>query len=166
LYGNDRLALDLVIRENLQHLMACEFKAHVSAKAKPKRRDAWDILDDLSRLALANVMWRSVTSGCPSYFVHLSSDRLLRFLRKSTPRLATLLEAGVGESTRFDVLTEIETLVGRGEKTKRRRPPYELDLHSGSALCIARDCVEHDDHNSWLLSMYSICGDDYLALDY
>lgn len=167
LYANDRLKLDLVIRDQSDHVMACEFKAHVSQKSPPRRIDAWNILDDLSRLALANVMWKINKEGCPSYFVHLSSDRMSNFLQRNTPRLAKLLDAPIGTLIPFDVHTELEIVRREGDKPQiRRRPTYELDLHSGCAECVGRADVEHDGNRRWSLSIFRISGDKHLAYDY
>ncbi len=167
LYANDRLKLDLVIRHDYSHLMACEFKVHVCPKASPRRRDAWDILDDLSRLALANVMWGGLNKRCPSYFVHLCSKKMTNFLRRHTSRLAGLLDAPVGTPTKFDVRTEMEIAgIGGKEIFRSRRPPFELDVHSGQALCVMRDCIERDSENEWTLSVFSVRGDDHHAFNY
>lgn len=126
-----------------------------------------DILDDLSRLALANVMWGAGGEGCPSYFVHLYSDAFSRFVQRGTPLLAKLLHAPAGTAIPFGIPTEIEVRTRREEKPRvRRRPRFELDLHSGHAECLGRTCVADDQAKQWWLSVFRVRGDKHLAFDY
>lgn len=165
LYRNDRLKLDLVVRHQQQHLMACEFKIHVSHR--PRRADARSILNDLSRLALANVMWGSGNTGCPSYFVHLYSDAFSDFVQSRAPLLAGLLYAPIGTETSFDIRTKVDLMPwNRKKPPSHMKRPFELDLHSGRAQCIGRICLADDSTKRWSLSVFKVIGDEHLALDY
>jgi hypothetical protein len=89
------------------------------------------------------------------------------FIQKWAPRPAGLLNAPIGTLTPLHALTEAEIKGWYEEKpTVSQRPTYELDLHSGHAICVGRDSVAYDDISGRSLSIFSVRGDAHLALDY
>jgi len=77
--------------------------------------------------------------------------------------LGMVLDAAVGHEARFDVLSELEIKLGSGNKPirGRRKPPHELELHEGTAVCVARECVVEDEARRWQLAIFKILGDVY-----
>ena len=160
IYQNDRLKMDLVVHTPGTHYFACEFKVQIGSY---QRKQAWLVVNDLSRLALVSKQWGSTSNQCPSYFIYLHAAKALLGFRRDAPRLAKLLDVPIGTQVRFDVVNEVE--IKLDEKHRRRpgfrTPPHELDIHSGVAESVVREVVGDGGCDLWHIAIFRVLGDEH-----